>query len=361
MPELDFVRGIAILMVVLLHGFFGAIVPADISKFHGIGKIFISATSGGWLGVQLFFVLSGFLITGILLDTRERSNYYKRFYINRALRILPAYFALLFLLLILGVIQWKFLFVSAFFMANFAPIFGIAMQYAPLWTLAVEEQFYLFWPQLVRRVSRKTLAIIALAIVILVPIIRLIAFIKNPSVDLYYYTWFVADGLAMGAFLSIFLKNPKNTRKKTLFTGIAMTALGAGAIIIGAPFGILHRSNIVGAMFQLFPWHILFAGFITLTLFLGTSNWKRIVNFSWVRYFGYISYGLYLIHFLIFAEFDKIIQWVSPSSNIILHATFPGLVLRFLLAGGISILIASLSRKYFESFFLNFKNKQSGI
>jgi peptidoglycan/LPS O-acetylase OafA/YrhL len=172
MPELDSLRGIAIIMVLFAHGFFWIVANGPgISKFQGLAKFFILATQGGALGVNLFFVLSGFLITGILLDSRERPDYYKRFYANRALRILPAYLALLCVLLIFGIAQWPFLAISAFFMANFAPIFGVAMQYGPLWTLAVEEQFYLFWPQAVRRVSKKTLAIIALAIAISVPII----------------------------------------------------------------------------------------------------------------------------------------------------------------------------------------------
>ncbi len=82
MPELDSVRGVAVLMVVLLHGFFWS---AYVSQLHGIGKLMVVATQGGWLGVQLFFVLSGFLITGILLDTKNRPDYFGRFYFRRTL------------------------------------------------------------------------------------------------------------------------------------------------------------------------------------------------------------------------------------------------------------------------------------
>jgi peptidoglycan/LPS O-acetylase OafA/YrhL len=111
MPELDTVRGIAILLVVFFHGF---------SKVSSVGlsgppRLFVLATRTGWVGVNLFFVLSGFLITGILLDSRERPRYYRNFYLRRALRILPAYYLLLLVLLIvprLGMhrrISWGFI------------------------------------------------------------------------------------------------------------------------------------------------------------------------------------------------------------------------------------------------------------
>src|ERR1700676_3441511 len=87
MPELDAVRGIAILGVVVYHAFYWS---RDLSLYSNLQRTFFSFTSAGQFGVPLFFVLSGFLITGILLDSRARPNYYKRFYLRRALRILPA-------------------------------------------------------------------------------------------------------------------------------------------------------------------------------------------------------------------------------------------------------------------------------
>jgi peptidoglycan/LPS O-acetylase OafA/YrhL len=359
MPELDFVRGIAILAVFLLHAFFWTSSNFNNSQsLSGLSKLFVMLTQSGWLGVQLFFVLSGFLITGILLDSKNRPDYYKRFYTRRALRILPAYIALLLILLILGAIGWKFLILSVLFASNLFALFGVALQYGPLWSLAVEEQFYLIWPQFVRRFSRKTLAIIACAIVILVPFLRLFVFIKKPETDLFYYTWFVIDGLASGALLSLYLRSEKMSRKKALYTGMVLLMAGSLIIIIGAPFGVLSRANVLGAAMQLFPWNILFAGFIAIVLILGTSKWKKFVNIAWVRYFGRISYGLYLIHLLIFLDFDSMTLKISPALNAYFRSTFPGLFLRFLIAGGISIIIAAVSRKYFEEFFLKLKDKE---
>ena len=107
----------------------------------------ILAISGyGGVGVNLFFVLSGFLITGILVNSRSNPDYYRRFYTRRALRILPAFYATLLLLMLGGWIGWRFFLASILFLANSANLVGVAIQYGPLWSLAVEEHFYMFWP-----------------------------------------------------------------------------------------------------------------------------------------------------------------------------------------------------------------------
>src|ERR1700686_53956 len=92
MPELDTVRGLAILLVLFFHGFGFQFASAPLPR---LAHLFVVATMPGWVGVNLFFVLSGFLITGILLDSKNHPHYYRRFYVRRALRILPAYYAFL--------------------------------------------------------------------------------------------------------------------------------------------------------------------------------------------------------------------------------------------------------------------------
>src|SRR5215467_16184886 len=103
MPELDSIRGIAVLLVLFFHGFgfrYG------LEGLSGLPKLFVAATLPGWIGVNLFFVLSGFLITGILLDAKSKPNYYKNFYTRRALRILPLYYAVLLFLAVLTRSGW---------------------------------------------------------------------------------------------------------------------------------------------------------------------------------------------------------------------------------------------------------------
>lgn len=358
MPELDFLRGVAVLMVIFLHGFFWTVTNfSNLSYFTGLQKFLISFTQVGWLGVQLFFILSGFLITGILLDNKNRSNYFSKFYTRRALRILPAYIALLVLLKIFGVAQWPFLIISLLFLPNFSAFFGIPMQYGPLWSLGVEEQFYLLWPQFVYRLSKKCLTIVALIIVILIPFLRLTSFYLFKGIDLYYYTWFVADALALGALLAILLRTKYANRKNLFLVSFFAIITSLFLLVIGTPFGILHRNTPVGAMLQLVPWHLLFLGVMIMTLLLGTCKFKNLVLINWLRFFGYISYGLYLIHFLIFNLFDKIINSYLPQYSLVIYTTFFGLSVRFIIVFTTSVVISLLSRKYFEEYFLKLKNK----
>ena len=160
MPELDSVRGIAILMVLFFHG----LAPPLSSPVAGWARTLLAFTQAGWTGVNLFFVLSGFLITGILLDSKARPHYFQRFYLRRVLRILPALYVTLAALWLIGQISWRFLALSAFFLANSVNFFGQALQYGPLWSLAVEEHFYLLWPSLVRKFSSSTLALVLMLI-----------------------------------------------------------------------------------------------------------------------------------------------------------------------------------------------------
>ena len=155
---MDSLRGVAILLVLFFHG----MAPVKNAQLSYAGNMILSVSQRGWSGVNLFFVLSGFLITGILADSRDRQDYYRRFYIRRGLRILPALYAILLLLLVGGWIQWRFLLLSLLFLANSAPLLGVALQYGPLWSLAVEEHFYIVWPTLIRRLSSRRLILIAL-------------------------------------------------------------------------------------------------------------------------------------------------------------------------------------------------------
>ncbi len=150
MPELDVLRGIAVLGVLFYHGFraqYGEL------PFTGARRFFVQATQPGVLGVNLFFVLSGFLITGFLLDSRNRPDYYRRFYTRRALRILPAYYLLLILLGLLHQASAAFLGLSFVYLSNVTGLFGVAMDYHPLWSLAVEEHYYIVWPSVVRKLG----------------------------------------------------------------------------------------------------------------------------------------------------------------------------------------------------------------
>ncbi len=351
MPELDTLRGIAVMGVVFLHGFSWQYSGMSFSPW---ARRFLTATQPGWIGVNLFFVLSGFLITGILLDSKARPNYYRRFYTRRALRILPAYYALLILLLVLRSASAAFVGLSFIYLANMTDFFGVACDYGPLWSLAVEEHFYIAWPAAVRKLTMRRLAWVSGAIVVGVPILRAISFVLGRRSGLDWYTWFVADGLATGSLLAILLRTSVTRAQVKAVCGslLVLSILGG---MIGAPFGILTRNELLGGALQLSLINVFFAGILLLFLLAGSGSAKRYVNFSALRFLGYISYGLYLDHLLAFRIYDRLCrhflpQWIPSNGH------FALVLLRFVLAGGGAIAAAYLSRKFFEERFLRLKD-----
>ena len=352
MPELDTLRGIAVLGVLFLHGFswrYGDL------HFTGMARIFMRLTQPGWLGVNLFFVLSGFLISGILLDSKDQPHYYRRFYTRRALRILPPYYLLLALLAILHQSSPGFLVLSFFYLSNLTSFFGASMGYGPLWSLAVEEHYYIFWPAVVRNLKTQTLTVFLLAVCVVVPIARILTFRYAHGEGLGWYTWLVADGLATGGLLAIFLRKPiSRSQARTLACLLLMAVPLIGAA--GARFGILTAQRLLGAAFQYTLISLFFAGFLLLFLLLGTNPWKKYVNNPALRFFGYISYGLYLIHFLIFRLYDIAIARFSPGLEPSAE-TFHLVWLRFLVVAAVSTGLAYLSRKFYEEKFLRLKDR----
>jgi len=359
MPELDTIRGIAVLLVLFFHGFgfrYG------LQGLSGVPRLLVAATLPGWIGVNLFFVLSGFLITGILLDTKSRSDYYRRFYVRRALRILPLYYAVLLLLAVVtrsGLVNrqasWAFLGLSFFYLSNVTGLFGIPMQYGVLWSLAVEEHFYLLWPGAVRSLSRRRVAVVAATICILCPSLRALYYFLGFSAGT-GYTWLVADGLAMGAMLAALVRGPLGTRshmwRVTMILFSASLMMFAG----GYPFGIFRASRFLGMTLRETAIDLLFAGTVALVLLIGTSRWEAVVNRPVLQFFGEISYGVYLIHMLVFdLEAHFLATWFPVRSPV--DGRFPVMVLFFCIAAGFTVAVAYLSRRYFEEPFLRLKRR----
>ncbi len=350
MPELDSIRGLAILGVVFYHGFFWGF--SSTLHFSGVGRTLLALTQPGIFGVNLFFVLSGFLISGILLDSLDNPVYYRRFYIRRALRILPVYYALLILLLAMGWITAGYFALSFIYLSNVTSLFGVSPGYGPLWSLAVEEHYYIFWPLIVRKLTRSQLTWCALGICLLVPALRAISFHFGYKNGLQSYTWFAIDGLAGGSLLAILVRS-RITRKRAWWISAAYfgTAILATA---AAPLGILTADRALGAALKHTLVNSFFSGVLLLFLLLGTSSWKGLVNPGWLRFFGYISYGLYLFHLMIFHLYDLWSKRFWPSL-IPLDYRFDLVALRFVVAGAVAVGFSVLSRKYFEAKLLALK------
>jgi len=351
MPELDAIRGIAILLVVFYHGYFWM---TGFRGFTGMAKAFIAVTMPGWMGVNLFFVLSGFLITGILLDSKEKQNYFASFYTKRALRILPAYYSILLVLLIADYRPRSFVLLSFFFLANMGSFFGIATSYGVLWSLAVEEHFYLLWPSFVRVLSIRTLEYCAAGIACLVPILRGLSFFLGRTDGIHGYTWFEADGLVIGAWLAINVRKPGFTREKLQWISVTSVGVTLLAVLVGQRFGILTRNRLLGAAFQESCGNLIFLGFVSIFLLIGTSKWKSLVHQPILRFYGRISYGLYLVHLLIFGAYNHRISGIWPRLTPA-EGHFGIVTLRFVVCFSISTGIAFLSRQYFEEWFLKMR------
>jgi peptidoglycan/LPS O-acetylase OafA/YrhL len=201
--NLDGVRAIAALMVMVFH-FFQHVEPST-----KLLNILTKVSVFGQTGVTLFFVLSGFLITRILLDTKETTGYFKNFYLRRALRIFPLYY--LFLAITYYVVplivntpfgsfnQQIFYFT---YLQNFAITFNWdSVGPVHFWSLAVEEHFYLFWPVVVYLFSTKNLSRVIIGIIIGALLLRI--FMLNNGYGVFYFTFTRFDSLAIGALLAI--------------------------------------------------------------------------------------------------------------------------------------------------------------
>jgi peptidoglycan/LPS O-acetylase OafA/YrhL len=218
-PALDGLRGIAILLVLLWHGVF------QVQPNSGIWSRLLSLGSLAWSGVDLFFVLSGFLIGGILLDEKESPRYFKTFYMRRAYRILPLYGLLLAIQICTRaqilprwlaqassdpIPLWSYLsFTQNMYMAAIAGFGSIVM--TATWSLAIEEQFYLTAPLLVRRLRRPAFVIVLLAIVVLAPVLRSALYVgmRQGGFASYVLMPCRADDLCLGILVSLLTRNGK--------------------------------------------------------------------------------------------------------------------------------------------------------
>lgn len=357
MPELDTIRGLAVLGVLIYHSFYWNVPIASFPP-HERGLLILAGL--GRLGVDLFFVLSGFLITGILLHARNQPKYYKRFYVRRALRIFPAYALIILVLIVSHHVPYSFVALSVAYLSNLTPFFGVPMAYPVFWSLAVEEHFYFLWPFVVRHLSKIALVTICAGIILLSPISRLIGYyivMRKVTFDTYQfhqYTWNALDGLACGAALSIWLNGYVVTRRSLKI--LSYVLLAAAAVMWGTlwPFGIALRRTAVGAALEVVPWHLVFTALLGFFLLIGTTDNKRFVQNAALRFLGRVSYGLYLVHLLVFDAVDYLgkhgLPWIGRTS-------LPFLLWRAVLACTVSIFLAALSRKYFEDWFLALKTR----
>jgi len=301
-PALDAVRGLAILLVLLIH--IGENLPANGNRFV---QILRALSSSCWVGVDLFFVLSGFLITGILYDTRSATNFFKAFYGRRFLRIFPLYYGFLFLLIILTrplQIDWHgrqlvYLFylqnthiAKNVFSVPFSPYFNVDY----LWSLAVEEQFYLVWPAMVFLIKDRT-KLIGFAILLMTGslLIRLLMLHSHSSFwMIYIFTPARADSLMMGAVLALLFRH--GGLKKRL-RPIALFCLPVCVLILVLFSLPTHGLNFSSKQVASVGYTLIaLASASVITLSLTSIRFERAINWSIMRWLGRYSYGIYILH-----------------------------------------------------------------
>jgi peptidoglycan/LPS O-acetylase OafA/YrhL len=352
MPELDAIRGIAILLVFWFHGF-RFFTPAPTDPLWE--RLFVAGSTHGGSGVNLFFVLSGFLITGILLDSVNRSDYYSRFYYRRALRILPAYYLLLLILFGLRYISFSprhcslaFLGLCFIYLSNLTPLFGVPMQYGVLWSLAVEEHFYLLWPAAVRALTKRVFIIAATSICVIEPFLRLYA-VHRGGLWWWTYTWLFADALALGALLAVFARSSLGSRSNLLKLSGLTAVFASVTLVLG--FAVPRDLSVTFSITAV-NWFALAA--VSAILWVGTGPYRSLVNLRVLAFYGYISYGLYLYHGLSTDLYDALARRVAPT--LLAEGSFAKVCLRALTCLALATAVAYLSRTTYEEFFLRMKS-----
>jgi peptidoglycan/LPS O-acetylase OafA/YrhL len=321
---LDGVRGLAILAVVCMHATLFAKVDPRLD-----GEPVTRLLLLGWCGVDLFFVLSGFLITGILLRAKGAPHYFRNFYARRALRIFPLYYAVLALLLFVldrpaatGAEQASYL----LYYQNFAWLWGhdahADLARTVTWSLAVEEQFYLVWPAVVLLVSRRALPWLCGVLAVSAILLRFVLLGRGVDV-VYFLTPCRLDALAAGACLAVLPLPPAWCGRIALAAGAA--GLAAASIATGSS---LPQDNPAMQSFGLMAALLLAVGLVVLAR--GEGLVARACRARVLRSFGRYSYCIYLVHILVIEWFAGRMVAIAQSSDGAREwftATCPALVL----------------------------------
>lgn len=360
-PAIDGLRALAVTSVFLYHYGGGA---------HGglLLRVFNIVRQRGGMGVELFFVISGFLITGILYDTRNDSHFFKRFFARRTVRIFPVFYLVFAVLLLLTPIfhyQWRWVHLT--FLVYLGNIFGnldfsaygltsanhpsANIMFDHFWSLCVEEQFYLLWPFVVWKVAdRVRLLWTAVGLCVFSILLRCAALILIP---MQAETWigrtlpFRLDSLLAGAILALVLRGPAADRWQRACKWIFLVS----AALVLSIFVLSPSGNS--------PWFLIpgltlistaSAGLIGCTLRSGSAAYQ-IFYFKPLRILGKYSYGFYVFHLLWYWAFLQLLNAVAARTHSLMIAGLVALPLNFCL----TFLAAKLSFDLFESRFLVLK------
>jgi peptidoglycan/LPS O-acetylase OafA/YrhL len=366
-PALDGVRGLAILMVLVNH-----LGPGITFGYPAVDTAIQRVATDGNTGVDLFFVLSGFLITGILLDTRHRPGALAVFYARRTLRIFPLYYCfMIFLFFVVPVVErligkqppvlehstaWMWLYGFNFLVAKFNTfdLGRVLSLLGPFWSLCVEEQFYLLWPFLIIRLPFQRMLWLFLSIVLVAVGLRWywIAHFPPPQLATYVLLPFRMDSLAMGGLIAWIWRRFACVSALHRIAGylLAVTAVVA---VYGVTTGWQSNFQFGFAFWRLSVLVLLWAALILRVVSSAETSWlTRFLSRAWLRALGRYSYGIYVYHFVI------ITLLVPPLQRMVAHRVSSPLV-SILVAKGlalaVALAVALISWRLIERPFLSLK------
>jgi peptidoglycan/LPS O-acetylase OafA/YrhL len=366
-PALDGVRAVAILLVMMLH-------LMVTRAANPVQNVLVFLSDIGWVGVDLFFVLSGFLITGILLDTYDEPTYFRRFYIRRVVRIFPLFYAVaIFSFWILPNLPFvpqqklarfgtvggdEYLYWS--FLSNFAiakvGIFRHGIMDVT-WSLSLEEQFYLLWPVVVL-FARRRLRLICIALFCVSTVLRLFAIRRGWNYNAIYVLPFLRlEGLSAGAFVATLFRDADARLIPGSRFAAAMLFGAAGFLscaVADRTFEYYEAPTVTGVGFSCVA--VMFGGLLGYLLSYPKSKTALILERPFLRFIGRISFALYLFHLPIRAAVRDL--WITPAwINTTPIFGLTGQLLFYLVSGSLSIFAAALSYSFYEKHFLRLGRK----
>jgi peptidoglycan/LPS O-acetylase OafA/YrhL len=355
---LDGLRGLAILMV-LMHHF----VPYRAAN-GAVGKLVNGVMGLGWTGVDLFFVLSGFLITGILYDAKGTDRYFCTFYARRAIRIFPLYYAFVFLAVFvlpeLGLFPGSTAPASSWpwwvYLSNFRYAFDPHASQGWLqhfWSLAIEEHFYLAWPAVIFLCNRRGAMAASLGCIALAWIARALFIAKGNELAPYLLTPCRMDALACGALVALATRGPAGVGALVRFARPTALVCGAAALTVGTwRHSICWDPWMQSLGFPLVD--LFYAALLIIAITATQSGWLRTILQSRVlTSFGGYSYAIYVFHAAVAATFVGLLggHWEPlPAGWERANDAINFIVLTFL-----SFAVAVLSWHLFEKHFLRLK------
>jgi peptidoglycan/LPS O-acetylase OafA/YrhL len=356
MPELDTLRFFAFLAVFVSHIAQRFSVELLVQHHHvpfWLAKIGFRFARGGVYGVDLFFVLSTYLITGLLLREKEvtGSLHLLAFYTRRILRIWPLYYLFVILAALIPFLnpqhEFTLRYVLPFLllMGNWSFVFlGWPNTLAvPLWSVSVEEQFYLLWPPVVARLSRRQIAIAAVAMVFIANISRLLGVaMRQSTLQLWPNTFAHLDSIAAGILLAVLVRwRNFSLRYPSRLTLVAFGLFGLAARGYFAEVGPNERMTLLATLIG-YPVVVLACAAI-LVAFLEASFRSPVLE-----YLGKISYGLYIYHSMCIA----IVYTLLPAAHGVIDN-----FMRIIVALGITIAVSAASYALVEKPFLKLKQR----